>query len=324
MLNLPVYLYTPAIRVFLDLENSTKNGVDKMYHGYINIAKAIKNTIRFNFVNGDQRPININGMSFEFGLFDQKTNTRLVNKALTLLDDSITVTTSAAQTAVGKTLTFTSTTGLFTGQSVTGTNIPAKTVITAVTSTTVTLSNDTTAIVPLGATIDCVTFSKKGSAELTLIDTDTSELTSGRYTYSILRNESGVLSPVFLDGASSMSGSVEVTDSVLPRFIDSDVLTFNLNNTGVRTTGPVAANRDGRGGNAIHSAALYFTNFSGTVDIYGSLDNSPTTTNWAQIDTTTYTNQTLTVPVNLEGVFNYFKFEYTPTAGSIDKVLYRS
>lgn len=324
MLNLPVYLYTPAIRVFLDLENSTKNGVDKMYHGYINIAKAIKNTIRFNFVNGDQRPININNMTFVFGLFDQKTNTRVVNKELTILDDSITVTTSSAQTAVGKTLTFTSTTGLFTGQSITGTNIPAKTIITAVAPTTITLSNDTTAIVPLGASFDCVTFSKKGSAELTLVDIDTSELTTGRYTYSILRDEGGVLSPVFLDGASSMSGSAEVIDSVLPRFIDSDVLTFNLNNTGVRTTGPVAANRDGRGGNAIHTAALYFTNFSGTVDIYGSLDNSPTTTNWAQIDTATYTNQTLTVPVNLQGVFNYFKFEYTTTAGSIDKVLYRS
>jgi len=73
MLNLPVYLYTPAIRVFIDLENNSVMGVDDMFHGYANIAKGIKNTIRFNFLNGEQRTVNISDKSFRFNLYDQST-----------------------------------------------------------------------------------------------------------------------------------------------------------------------------------------------------------------------------------------------------------
>lgn len=328
MLNLPVYLYTPAIRVFLDLENSTKNGVDKMYHGYINIAKGIKNTIRFNFVNGDQRAISIAGMSFEFGLFDQFTNTRVVQKALTILDDTITIST-ASQTAVGATLTMTSTTGIVVGQSVTGDGIQAKTVVTAVTPTSFTLSKPTTSVVASGTNITFVTLWKKGSAELTLVDSDTINLTTGKYIYSVLRIEGAELSPVFLDGASSMSGSAEVIDTVLPRFVDSDQLSF-LKVTGygitpeVWSTDAVAASRDGRGSNYSHSAQAYFTNFTGTFNVYGTLDNSASSATWVQLSTNTYTGQNTTVGFNLTGVFNYFKFEYSTVSGSIDKVLYRS
>jgi hypothetical protein len=66
MLKLPVYLYTPAIRVFIDLDNYTNLGVDDMYHGYATIAKGIKNTVRFNFVNGEQRSINVQDKTFKF------------------------------------------------------------------------------------------------------------------------------------------------------------------------------------------------------------------------------------------------------------------
>ena len=92
MLNLPVYLYTPAIRVFLDLENSTKHGVDIMYHGYAKIAKGVKNTLQFNFLNGDQRPITLDRASktFVFKMFDYATNKEVVSKDLTIIDDGTT------------------------------------------------------------------------------------------------------------------------------------------------------------------------------------------------------------------------------------------
>jgi hypothetical protein len=90
MLNLPVYLYTPAIRVFLDLENSTKHGVDIMYHGYAKIAKGVTNTLQFNFLNGDQRPIDVSTKTFVFKMFDYATNKEVVSKNLTILDNGLT------------------------------------------------------------------------------------------------------------------------------------------------------------------------------------------------------------------------------------------
>jgi hypothetical protein len=92
MLNLPVYLYTPAIRVFLDLENSTKHGVDIMYHGYAKLAKGVKNTLQFNFLNGDQRPINVSAKTFVFKMFDFATNKEVVSKNLDIIDDGTTFT----------------------------------------------------------------------------------------------------------------------------------------------------------------------------------------------------------------------------------------
>jgi len=261
MLNLPVYLYTPAIRVFIDLDNSTKQGVDKMYHGYATIAKGLKNTLRFNFVNGDQRPVNVNNMEFEFKIFNPVTNNQVLPNTvnLTILDNGTTL-------------------GL------------------------------------------------RGQAQVTLTPADTVYLTPGHYTYSIVKKNGVDLSPVFLDGASSMTGNIEITDGIVPKFIASEELTFALNQNNLRRAGPIASNRDGRGSNALHTAQLYFTNFTGNLKVFASLDNSMTNPNWAQVSSIDYTNQTGTTFINLEDMsnVNYFKFEYVPTAGSIDKVLYRS
>ena len=90
--------------------------------------------------------------------------------------------------------------------------------------------------------------------------------------------------------------------------------------------GKVAANRDGRGHKNLHTAAFYFTDFTGTLNVYGSLNNSidGDLGNWVLINSTVYTEQTGIDYTNLEGAFNYFKFEYVKTSGTIDKVLYRS
>jgi hypothetical protein len=262
MLNLPVYLYTPAIRVFIDLENSTIQGVDKMYHGYATIAKGIKNTIRFTFVNGEQRAIGIDAKTFRFDLFDYVTNQRVLSKPLTILDDG----------------------------------------------TTRTL---------------------KGVAQLELVGNDTVELLSGQYTYAVLEYDldNNELTPAFIDGASNLNGKVNLVDGVTARYRPSDELAFNrIQPTTTYSTGKVAANRDGRGHKNLHTAAFYFTDFTGTLNVYGSLNNSidGDLGNWVLINSTVYTAQNGIDYTNLEGAFNYFKFEYVKTSGTIDKVLYRS
>jgi hypothetical protein len=265
MLNLPVYLYTPAIRVFLDLENSTRQGVDDMYHGYATIAKGLKNTIRFRFLNGDQRPIDIENKQFVFKMFDPATNNQVLETDLTVLDDGD-------------------------------------------------------------------TFDLKGQAQLVISGVLTEDLNAGDYTYSILLKDGANRIPTYIDGASKMSGNIQLTDGVVPKFVNSDEISqFNkevgyYGATDKWVAGPIASNRDGKGSNVLHTAQLFFTDFTGNFKVMATQDNSPTSNAWVEVASTNYTNQTQTVSFNLTSVenFNYFKFEYYPVSGSIDKVLYRS
>lgn len=258
MLNLPVYLYTPAIRVFLDLENSTKQGVDQMYHGYASIAKGLKNTLKFKFLNGDQRPIDVSNKSFVFKVFDRYTNNEVIEQALTIIDD--------------------------------GTD-----------------------------------FGIKGLASVTLDGTQTRNLITGLYEYSILQSDGAEFTASYIDGASSMKGNLEIVDGVVPKWIPSEELTFLLNQDQIYTAGPIAANRDGKGNNLLHTFQFYFTNFTGTLVIKATMANSPTLS-YVDVQTLNYTNQSGTVAINLTDMrnVNYFKFEYTGTTGSIDKILFRS
>ncbi len=262
MLNLPVYLYTPAIRVFLDLENSTKHGVDIMYHGYAKLAKGVTNTLQFNFLNGDQRPIDVSTKTFVFKLFDYVTNKEVVSKNLTVLDDG-------------------------------------------------------------------ETFNLKGKTQLTLTVNDIpTSFKSGQYVYSILQVSNTQLLPTYIDGASDLQGKIEVVDGIISKFIPSEELSFLQGQNNIYTSGPISTNRDGKGNNGTHSIQAYFTNFTGNLEIRGSLSNSAPTS-WdacTPITTESYSSENGTSPITITDIdnINYLMFRYTKTIGSIDKILYRS
>lgn len=259
MLNLPIYLYTPVIRVFLDLENSTRKGVDMMYHGQAKIAKGLTNTLRFNFLNGDQRPIDVSGSSFVFKIFDTYTNKEMLSQDVTIIDDG-------------------------------------------------------------------ETYSLKGQTSVTLNGTLTRDMINGHYRYSLLRKIGTELHPVYIDGASKLHGELIVEDGVVAKFLPSESLTFSQGQDNLYTAGPIAANRDGKGNNNLHTFQLYFTNFTGDFKIYSTLDNSSSNPNWVEISNVSYTNQSQTEVINITDMRNvtYFRFEYTPDSGNIDKILFRS
>jgi len=262
MLNLPVYLYTPVVRVFLDLENSTKHGVEMMYHGYAKLAKGLTNNIQFNFLNGDQRPINVSTKTFIFKMFDYATNKEVVSKELDIIDDG-------------------------------------------------------------------TTFTLKGKAELTLTSSEIPmSFKPGLYTYSVLEQSNTELLPAYIDGAGSLQGSIEVLDGIISRFVPSEELVFLQGQNNIFTSGPIATNRDGKGNNGSHSIQAYFTNFTGDLEIRGSLANSAPS-NWdacTPITTESYSgeNGTVGITVNDLNNINYLMFRYTKNIGSVDKIQYRS
>lgn len=94
MQSLPVYLYSNTLDVILDLD-PTVRGVNRvMYQRDLKIQKGIKNKVRIQFKNSDQKRIHINQSDvYVFSLFDATSQRLLLEKQLTILDDGTTLAT---------------------------------------------------------------------------------------------------------------------------------------------------------------------------------------------------------------------------------------
>ena len=73
---------------------------------------------------------------------------------------------------------------------------------------------------------------------------------------------------------------------------------------------------------SIHTFAFYSTNYTGDVTIETSLDEGGSPKNW--IEQTVFTPTDPIEYKNVEGKFNYFRIKYSPTEGTLDKIVYRS
>lgn len=84
---LPIYLYQNNLDVILDLD-PTVQGVNRvMYQRDLKIQKGIKNQVRIQFKNSDQKRINIyNTQTFVFSMFDAISQRLLLEKDLEVLE----------------------------------------------------------------------------------------------------------------------------------------------------------------------------------------------------------------------------------------------
>lgn len=84
---LPIYLYQNNLDVILDLD-PTIQGVNRvMYQRDLKIQKGIKNQVRIQFKNSDQKRINIyNTQTFVFSMFDAINQRLLLEKNLEVLE----------------------------------------------------------------------------------------------------------------------------------------------------------------------------------------------------------------------------------------------
>lgn len=89
MLKLPVYLYTNAFQIQLDLDQL--RGINNiMYQRELKIQKGIKNTVQLQFKNSDQKPVDISQKSFMFVMVDKVSQTLVLEKEIEVLDDGAT------------------------------------------------------------------------------------------------------------------------------------------------------------------------------------------------------------------------------------------
>lgn len=97
MQNLPIYLYPNTLAAILDLDATTKGVNQVMYQRDLTIQKGIKNQVRVQFKNSDQKKVTIyNTQTFVFSMFDAINKRMVVEKILDVLDIGTTSTKGVA------------------------------------------------------------------------------------------------------------------------------------------------------------------------------------------------------------------------------------
>jgi len=93
MHNLPIYLYHNNLNVILDLDAEVTGANRVMYQRNLTIQKGIKNQIRIQFKNSDQKRVRIySTQTYIFSMYDAINQRLLVEKPLEILDVATTST----------------------------------------------------------------------------------------------------------------------------------------------------------------------------------------------------------------------------------------
>ncbi len=176
----------------------------------------------------------------------------------------------------------------------------------------------------------------KGTFDVIFSWGDTTNLDAGFYEYSVtVTDTNGDDSMLYTDLAQGATGTIELTDSILPSPAKSlEVTSFVLNGLRYESNAVTAAPNRGYQ-SSLHTCAIYLTDYTGKVYAEGSHDlTSPT--NWFVIDLHTdnslveynnYATKTGIDPFNFNITTNWFRFVHVPDAsntGTIDKILIRS
>jgi hypothetical protein len=303
-----------------------------VYQKNLNVYKGIDNLLYFEVKNHDQKPVSLATYTPKFRAYDE-TDSLIISKDGTSLDDVTSVSTSSAQSAVSKTLTFASTTGLAVGQVVTGLNIIKGSLVTAVSSTTVTINKTTSAVVPNGTSVTFQTLTKKGAFNVNLTEGDLLNVSEQYIKYVIfLEDASGNKTISYADDHFGYGGTILVDSKAMPgpktsAVIDTFVAEGDFWVAGSQASTSITADPALNGNEALHTLAVYTSAYIGTVDIQATLDNQISgANNWTTLSTLVFDGtETTPKPANVSGVFNYFRFRASADPETkITKILVRN
>lgn len=280
MQNLPVYLYQNNLAVILDLD-PTIRGVNRvMYQHDLKVQKGLKNTVRIQFKNSDQKRISIsNTATYVFSMFDAVNQRLIVEKPLDILDDGVTTST-------------------------------------------------------------------RGLATLTLLESDTVDLTRSSYQFVIKSlDDTGSYSPAYSNTYYGIAGTLQLQSDAFPvlqpsvevsafqRSFNSDTDLYEFKSRAVY------ANPEYNSNSGLHTMAFYMSGYKGTVYIKATLNNDPDYLgSYSTIITKEYNGYTGIDAVNFNGVYSWVEVWHVPGLGptetdnsenyeyrgTFDKFLYRS
>jgi len=277
MQNLPIYLYPNTYQVILDLDPNLRGVNRVMYQHDLKIQKGVKNSVRVQFKNSDQKRIPISSSStFVFTMFDALNRRQLLQKQLVVLDDG--------------------------------------------------------------------TLPLRGLAQLTFSESDTVDLDVSSYHFSITYQDSdGSFVPAYANTYYGIRGTLVLAQDIYPVLQPSQVISAFLRDFNHETnlyehlSGNVYAYPEYNNNTALHTMAIYMTNFKGTVYVQGTLNNQPDNTDYYHtVVSLDYDGFSGIDYVNFNGIYSYVRIKFVPAAdpvtnlnddpdywGSVDKVLYR-
>lgn len=123
-------------------------------------------------------------------------------------------------------------------------------------------------------------------------------------------------------------GVIKVEGEAFPGPADTyNIKTFTETgiDTDIYVSETITAEPAKNGNEALHTAAVYSTDFTGDVHIQATLDNAVTgSTYWGNIGTLTLSEPSTPMYINFNGVYNHLRVQYEKKNGTIDKVLVRN
>lgn len=193
---------------------------------------------------------------------------------------------------------------------------------------------------------DGTTLSLRGLAEIDFTESDTIDLNNSSYTFSVTYQDptDGTFLPAYSNTYYGVNGTLHIAEDIYPALQPSQEITAFIRrfNQSTRlyehTSGNVYAYPEYNSNSALHTVAIYMTNFKGTVSIQGTLSNQPDmSVSYTTIQNMTYDGFTGIDYTNFTGIYSYIRVQYIPATnpvdqsndepsyyGSLDKVLYRS
>jgi len=187
---------------------------------------------------------------------------------------------------------------------------------------------------------DCDTINAaKGRVTVTINRTDLLDLENGYYNYTVFQEFRETIDsteyvvttkkPMYMDAQYGVKGTIEIAGDALGEVKPALVVDkFNYNNP--ITTGSldpkffvssiIDAQPSESTPQSLHTFQFYFTDYTGTVTIQGSIEQQGgTPCKWVDI---TDIDPTLDVYKNIVGKWSWFRIKHIPTTGTLDKVLY--
>ena len=194
---------------------------------------------------------------------------------------------------------------------------------------------------------DGVTLSKRGLTTLTITESDTLDLETTFYNFSVTALDAdGAYLPAYSNTYYGIRGTLEVKDDVRPVLTPTTEIkswwTYrNANPNALRYefySGNCPANAGHKSNEALHTAAMYMTGFTGDVYIMGTLDNTPASPGsanrgyaeirdltsepsgdaWATLNALSYDNFTGVDYVNWSGNFTNIQIKWVPKSKQIN------
>jgi hypothetical protein len=336
MQKLPVYLYPNLLTVQLDLDNEVKGINNTMYQRELKLQKGLKNKVQIQFKNSDQKRVRIHALTTLAAAATTASSTLVVSDpssisvGMWVINDYITTGTFVSAIA-NNILTLDnvnpeydpfndSFNGTITTPINSGTNVSFNH------NFVFSMFNSNEQRMVLQKTLsiidDGITTSTRGIALLELSVNDTRNLSSSYYTFGVtLTDNDGTNIPAYSNTYYGINGTVNLTHELWPTLKDSQTIIAFQRYANETTnqyefyTGNLKAYPEHT---QTTTAAMYLNNFTGTIKVQATLDNSPATFgNYVTLDTRTYTGFTGVDYANVEGIWNDVRVVWIPNSSNL-------